>query len=66
MTALAEVIVSRKNNAQSLTYRTPSFRRRPESSGSIQNAFKVLSPRCEGIFFDWIPACAGMTDSEVY
>jgi hypothetical protein len=45
----------------------PSFRRRPESSGFIQLALEgvVLAP--QGIFFfDWIPACAGMTKQEFF
>jgi hypothetical protein len=36
-----------------------SFRRRPEFSASIHNAFGVV-PRCGVFMYDWIPACAGM------
>jgi hypothetical protein len=41
-------------------YSLSSFRRRPESSGFIQQAFGFV-PVLRGIFPIWIPACAGMT-----
>ena len=41
--------------------KNPSFPRRRESSVFIQCAYGYGLRSAEGIFFDWIPACAGMT-----
>ena len=41
-------------------FKIPSFRRRPESSEFIKNAFVPV--RCAVCFIVWIPAFAGMTN----